>query len=216
MKEDVTVILICMITSVILVACGTTQTNLNAQDTRIATDVFATQSAEALTLKNTSTFTHASSKTPTLTIGLTPTPTSISVPASTLTSTPISVSANDLTKYLPDRVGEFTATGPATREDHDKYGSVFHRAQRWYESEQALLAIAIIEGFMETLPIGEKTTIQGFDAMLFPPDNNMVAASVKLGPNCRATAIVLNTENTDIPLELLEELKLNYLAELCN
>lgn len=78
MKKKEISVLIFLLASVILVACGPSQAELDAQATKVAADIFATQTAEAPT------------PTPTFTPTFTPTPTPTSTPTSipTPTATP--------------------------------------------------------------------------------------------------------------------------------
>jgi len=79
MEKRVRFVLICLLTSAILVACGPSQAERDAQATKIAADIFATQTVEAPTPMPTSTLTSISP--PTLT--LTPTSTVTPVPPTT-------------------------------------------------------------------------------------------------------------------------------------
>jgi hypothetical protein len=87
MKKKMPFILICLLTSAILVACGPSQAELDAQATKIAADIVATQTAEAPTLTYTPTPTDTPTNTPTFTL----TPTDSPTPTDTPTPTPMPV-----------------------------------------------------------------------------------------------------------------------------
>lgn len=87
-KKKVPVVLISLLTSAILVACGPSQVERDAQATAIVADIFATQTAEAPT--PTPTVTHTPTRTPTPTATNTPTRTP------TLTFTPTLVPPTDV------------------------------------------------------------------------------------------------------------------------
>lgn len=113
MKKKMIFVLICLLASAILVACGPSQAERDAQATKIAADVFATQTAEAPT------------PTPTFTPTFTPTPTPTSTPTSTLTPTP---SSTPTTTPTP------TATPlplPAGWRDHAASGFHIALPERW-------------------------------------------------------------------------------------
>ena len=84
MRKRMSFVWICLLTSAILVACGPSQAELDAQATEVAANIFATQTAEAPT----PTFTPTSTPTPTFTPTQTPTPTKTPTPTFTPTSTP--------------------------------------------------------------------------------------------------------------------------------
>ncbi len=84
-------VLACLLTSAILAACGPSQAELNAQATKIAANILATQTAEAPTLTPTPTLT--STPTPIPTPTLTPTPTSTDTPTPTDTPRPMATRA---------------------------------------------------------------------------------------------------------------------------
>jgi len=61
-------VLACLLTSAILAACGPSQAELNAQATKIAANILATQTAEAPTLTPTPTLTSTPTPIPTPTL----------------------------------------------------------------------------------------------------------------------------------------------------
>jgi hypothetical protein len=107
MEKRMPFVLICLLTSAILVACGPSQAERDAQATRIAVDIFATQTAEAPTLTNTPAFTPTPVVTPTPTPTLTPTPV-------TPTATPTPVPPTETPTPAP-AVGRVAGSLPAHR-----------------------------------------------------------------------------------------------------
>ena len=78
----------------------------------------------------------------------------------------------------------------------NKTNGMFHRAQRFYGSKKgALCILAFVKGasvpqtIAETFAKGSKTKIENFDAVQIPPENNKVAASVKLDKDFLITAV---------------------------
>ena len=131
------------------------------------------------------------------------------------------LTALDFSKYLPDQIGEFNATGKVNSEDLIKGNSMFHRAQRFYSSKRgALCILAVVKGagvpvtIKETFAKGSKINIEKFDAVQIIPDNNSVAASVKLGQDLLATAVVFNTKDKNIPVSILKKIDLRSLSIL--
>ncbi len=86
MAKRMLFLLTCMLTCILVLSCGETQDDRDAQATEIAAEVFATQTAEAPTSTLTSTPTSTPTPTPTETPTFTPTPTS--TPTSTPTAPP--------------------------------------------------------------------------------------------------------------------------------
>ena len=84
MEKRVPFVLMCLLTSAILVACGPSQAERDAQATKIAADIFAAQTAEPPTLTPTPT----STPVPTSTPMPTSTPAVTPLPTGTLTVTP--------------------------------------------------------------------------------------------------------------------------------
>lgn len=131
------------------------------------------------------------------------------------------LTALDFSKYLPDQIGEFNATGDVSSEDLTKDNGMFHRAQRFYGSKNgALCILAVVKGagvpltIEETFAKGSKINLEEFDAVQIIPDNNSVVASVKLGQDLLATAVVLNTKDKNIPVSILKEINLRDLSIL--
>ena len=131
------------------------------------------------------------------------------------------LTALDFSKYLPDQIGEFNATGDVSREDLTKDTGMFHRAQRFYSSKKgALCILAVVKGagvpvtIEETFAKGSKINIEKFDAVQIIPDNNSVVASVKLGQDFLTTAVVFNTKDKNIPVSILKEINLRDLSIL--
>lgn len=88
-KKKVPLVLMCLLTSAILVACGPSQAERDARDTKIAADIYATLTAEAPTPTPTATNTPTRTPTPTPTNTQTPTNT----PTFTSTSSPFPLQA---------------------------------------------------------------------------------------------------------------------------
>ena len=86
MEKKVLFVLVCLLIGALLVACGPSQAELDAQATKVAADVFATETAEAPTRTPIPTLTPT--PTATLTSTLTPTSTPTPTPTSTNTATP--------------------------------------------------------------------------------------------------------------------------------
>jgi len=87
MKHNVVIILSYLLTSAILGACGSRQTDRDAQATQIAAEIFATQTAQAPTPTHTLLPTPTFTATPTETLTPTPSPTSTRTQAATPTVT---------------------------------------------------------------------------------------------------------------------------------
>jgi hypothetical protein len=127
----------------------------------------------------------------------------------------------DFVNYLPNQIGDYSATGEASREDLSKDNGIFHRSQRSYSSKGgAMCIVAIVKGsgvpktIDETFVKGRKIKIENYEAVQIPPEGNAVAASVKLGPDFLVTAVVLNTKDQSIPVLILKGLKLKDLDSL--
>ncbi len=102
--------LVCLLASAVLVACGPSQAELDAQATRSAADAFATQTAEAPT----PTLTPSATPTPTVTPTPTPTSTPTPLPTDTPTSTPTATPTNTPTATAtPTTQPSNTPTAPA-------------------------------------------------------------------------------------------------------
>jgi hypothetical protein len=131
------------------------------------------------------------------------------------------IKALDFKKYFPDKISDFSATGDVTAEDLSKSKGMFHRAQRTYGSQKgAMCILAFVKGasvpqtIKETFAKGSKIKIEDFDAVQIGPDNNIVAASVKLDKDFLITAVVLNSEDKEVPINILNKLKLVDLSSL--
>ena len=88
MEKKVLFVLVCVLIGALLVACGPSHAELDAQATKIAADVFATQTAEAPTRTPTVPPTNTPTPTPTSTATPTPNPTNTPTPTPTSTKTP--------------------------------------------------------------------------------------------------------------------------------
>lgn len=98
MGKKATFVLMCLLTSVILVACGPSQAELDAQATKIAADIFATQTAEA------------------------PTPTPTVPPTNTPTPMPMSPTATSMPPTATPTFAGITILGLITNlEDAERY-----------------------------------------------------------------------------------------------
>ncbi len=128
-KRQTTIIcFVCLLTAVILAACGPTEEELNVTATKLAAELFATQTAEAPTPTETPLPTPSPTFTPTSTPTLTPTPTPTLTP--TQSPTPTALTAEGLLKeaftslgttnyhfvyqdkfgpYINEKVGDFQA-----------------------------------------------------------------------------------------------------------
>ncbi|MEN6620202.1 MAG: hypothetical protein ABFD50_01440 [Smithella sp.] len=134
------------------------------------------------------------------------------------------VSAKDLAKFTPDKIGDFTATETATIQDINKANGMLHRVQRAYKSDKGLMCvIAIIEGAEVTNNIkaifskeGKKTMIGNFEVIQMTPKDNqfMVQSSVKLSKQCLLTVVVLNTNDINVPIKIIKKINLNDLAKI--
>ena len=169
MKEKVLFILICLLTSAILVACGPSQADRDAQATKIAADVFATQTAEApiptpTPLPPTPTPTPLP-PTPTPT-PLPPTPTPTPLPP-TPTPTPL-LDLSNVVLTLEDLPPGFEAVPSAefgfTKEDLSQDDLTVESLFVFLEAEHFELVI----GFTTLISTGLEQA--GFDAALRQPD----------------------------------------------
>jgi hypothetical protein len=133
------------------------------------------------------------------------------------------LSANDLAKFTPDKISDFTATETAIIQDINKKSGTYHRVQRIYKSAKGLMCvIAIIEGaevsndINDLFPLErkEKTRIGNFEVFQRIPNNDMIQLSVKLGKQCLLTIIVLNTEDINVPIKVFNKLNLDGLAKI--
>jgi hypothetical protein len=131
------------------------------------------------------------------------------------------ITSLDFLTFLPNQIGEYIATGDASREDLSKDDGMFHRSQRSYGSKRGTTClVAIVKGsgvpktIDETFAKGRKIKIENYDAVQILPEANVLAASVKLGPDFLVTAIVLNTKDQSIPVLILRRLKLKDLDSL--
>ena len=138
------------------------------------------------------------------------------------TTSPITVTANDLSKFLADKIGEFVASKDAVVEDAKKPDGMYHRVQRTYNSENSNLmaVIAIIDGtgvdnsIVSIFSNGKKIQVAKLEAVINPLKNNMIQSSVKLGPKRLITAVILNTEDEKNLLRLFQNMDLTGLANL--
>lgn len=133
------------------------------------------------------------------------------------------ISANDLAKFTPDKIGDFKATGATTIEEIKKESSTIHRVQRTYESAKGLMcAIAILEGaevakqINDLFPLErkEKTKVDNYEVIKRVANNNMIQFSVKLGKKLLLTMIVFNTEDFNVPIKVFKKLDLKGLAKI--
>ncbi len=129
--------------------------------------------------------------------------------------------ALDFKKYLPDQISGFSATGEVQTEDLNKNNGMFHRAQRFYGAPNGTMCIlAFVKGatvpqiIEETFAKGSKTKIANFDAVQIPPQNNQVAASVKMDTDFLITSVVLNSKDKEGPINVLKNLKLIDISSL--
>jgi hypothetical protein len=139
--------------------------------------------------------------------------------------TSICEAASDPIQYLPDRVGDFLAQGPATTEKANQEGTEFQRTQRSYMSSVQtgagkpilLCVIAIIDGdnltklIEKTFAKGKPTKIGNYDAVSIS-ENNMSSTSVGMMSRRMLTAIVLNTSNVEVSAAVIKALDLNSLS----
>ena len=130
-------------------------------------------------------------------------------------------SAIDFKKFLPDQIGDFSATADVSTEDLNEGNGIFHRAQRFYKSKNgALCILAFVKGagvqetIAETFAKGNKIKIKNFNAVQIPPNNNIVASSVKLDNDFLITAVVLNSEEKEVPINILKKLDLIIISKL--
>jgi len=138
------------------------------------------------------------------------------------------ISANDLSKYLPDQIDKFCAASSLLRENKKEKEGVCICVRRFYKcySERALCKIAIMKGvgvsdiISKTFASGEKLTIKEFEAILNPPqrEKGRISASVKLGPNFLITAVITYEKRRKadkyMPVSILKALKLDEIAKL--
>ena len=181
MEKKGPLVLVCALIVALLAACGPSQAELDAQATKIAADVFATQTAEAPTLTPTPTptptwtptptptVTPTNTPTPTLTPTLTPTPTATVLPTNTPTVTPTPLpDLSDAVLTLQDLPSGFEEMPLAelgmTEADLSQEDFAVESLFAFLEAEH----FEMVMGFTALLPTGVEQA--GFNVVLRHPD----------------------------------------------
>jgi len=140
MRNIVVTIFLCLLTCLLLFACGPSQEELDLQATETAAQAFAIQTAEAPTATNTPTITPTQTETPTptptytLTLTLTPTPTPTHTPKPTRTPSP-----------TPTEIP--TPTIPMALYESDQYPFMIQYPAEWAEQpEEEGVTVAYSDG----------------------------------------------------------------------
>ena len=134
------------------------------------------------------------------------------------------VSAEDMVKFLPDKILDFATTDEApTIEDVQKGGGEYHRVQKIYSSKSKHAVIVTARGKAASKEIARfisqgtsSLSIKGFKGVVLPPENKEIASvciSVKLRDDQYITVVTLNTNSASIAKKLLNTLDLQGLAK---
>lgn len=143
MGNRITSILMCLLISAVLFACGPSQAELDAQATKFAANIFATQTAAAPTPTNTP----APSPTPTDTPKPTSTPTS--TPTPTPTPSPTALPTNTPTVIAIPTTAPMP--WPDTWNDHAASGFHIALPERWEVVDVDREGVEAILSMLETL-----------------------------------------------------------------